>query len=176
MSGPIAVGKTAIAKQLVDAYRFNRIRSGGYLLLLAESRNGDKSRKGLQDLGDSLDRDTDYRWIVDDVAQPAIENGGGDGFWLLDSIRKHRQLYHFRDAFGSAVVHVHFTAAEEVLRSRYTTRLKSSQDYHGFTSYDDAVAHPNEVESRSLESAADLIIDVTGEAASTIAARIMEKI
>ena len=57
----------------------------------------------LQDLGDSLDVATDYRWLIDDFARPAIELNPDQGRWIVDAVRKTRQIQHFREAFGDAV-------------------------------------------------------------------------
>jgi adenylosuccinate synthase len=158
LSGPVAVGKTRFADELVNAYKFNKIRSGGFLAAQASARRIRADRTGLQELGDELDALTDYRWVVDSVAVPAIEGVPSQRRWLFDAVRKHRQVEHFRSEFGDAVFHVHLVAPEEVLRSRYERRLCAGSEYIGATSYDDAVKHPNEIESRSLGSIAQLTL------------------
>jgi adenylate kinase family enzyme len=60
LSGPIAVGKSALAKELIADHRFKRISSGAYLTEAAKINNLDQSRRGLQELGDSLDLESDY--------------------------------------------------------------------------------------------------------------------
>lgn len=171
LSGPVAVGKSAIAAELVSKHGFLRISSGGYLTALAAQRGEEISRASLQRLGDSLDEQTDYRWLIDEVAAKALADQQEQKRWLIDSVRKARQVEHFRERFVSSVVHVHLTASEAILRDRYARRLLGGGEYSGGTSYDEACAHPNERASRSLNSIADLCIDVSAMGPSEAAAR-----
>jgi ribose 1,5-bisphosphokinase PhnN len=76
-------------------------------------------------------------------------------------VRKERQVAHFRHRFASAIYHIHLTAPEDVLRSRYESRLAAGGEYAGGISYDVALSHPNEVASRDLINIADLVVDTT---------------
>lgn len=153
LSGPVAVGKTTLRQDLVAAHQFDYVRSSGYLKRLAEQRSLGGERTGLQDLGDELDRLTDFRWLLDEVAKPGFAAFSDRRRWLVDAVRKHRQVEHFRAAYGDAVLHVHLDASEAVLRQRYAER-------HDVTPYDDAIQHANEIASRSLIGIADLVIDM----------------
>jgi hypothetical protein len=102
VSGPLAVGKSTIATELVDLYEFFRIRSGAYLSNLADRLKLDGSRFGLQCLGDKLDSETDYRWLITDVAEPTILAYPEVKYWLLDCVRKERQVTHFRNRCQTA--------------------------------------------------------------------------
>src|SRR5437879_5325999 len=110
-SGPIAVGKSEIAKVLIGKHQFRSLGSGSYLREYASSKGLAASRAALQRLGDSFDEQTDYRWIVDDIAIPNITANPEQAFWLMDSVRKTRQVQHFKDAFGATVLHAHFIAS-----------------------------------------------------------------
>ena len=160
LSGPIAVGKSAVAAVLIERYSFSRISSGRYLAELAKLKGLSGNRGELQELGDTLDRESDYKWLIDDVAKPLIENGGISQNWLIDSVRKARQIEHFRVNYGTMVLHVHLSAEESILRKRYEGRLASSGKYEGVTPYSAAVVHPNELSARSLVTIADLQIDL----------------
>ena len=160
LSGPVAVGKTSVARALIEQFHFLDIRSGAYLRDLAAKRGKDTSRTTLQELGDSLDESTDFTWLVDEVAVAAIAKGPGQRLWLIDSVRKKRQVEHFRSRFGEAVLHVHLVAPEEILRARYDARLSAGGEYEGNVPYEVAVKHPNEISSRGLEKIADSIVDV----------------
>lgn len=162
LSGPVAVGKSTLATKLVGDHGFRTIRSGNHLRSVAAQLGSDTTRRDLQDLGDSLDLQTDYLWLIDDVASPQIEAAPDHAHWLLDSVRKERQVEHFRSRFPH-VVHVHLIAPEEVLRSRYEARLAAGGEYEGSTPYDVAVGHPNEVASRGLIGIADHVVDSMGE-------------
>jgi hypothetical protein len=49
-----------------------------------------------------LDEKTNFSWLIDDVAAPMINGDPGQRQWLLDSVRKARQLEHFRNRFANA--------------------------------------------------------------------------
>jgi len=173
LSGPIAVGKSAIARELVEVHSFQTIRSGAYLAELAARLGRQISRAALQQLGDTMDEQTDYRWLIDNVAVAAVEANPRHERWLLDSVRKRRQVDHFRARFPDSIFHVHLTAAEHVLRERYTRRLSAGAEYSGDTSYETAVAHPNELAAHSLIDIADVILDVSQPSPSELAATIL---
>jgi adenylate kinase family enzyme len=167
LSGAIGAGKTSVADVLKARYQFKKISSSGYLLSLIlpdELREGDQRRRQLQELGDRLDEETDFRWIVDPVARDAIEQSPEVRNWLIDAVRKRKQVEHFRSHFGPIVRHIHLTAPEKVLRARYTDRRGE---------YDKAIAHPNEVNARSLEAIADRVIDTSDSDSDSIALQIM---
>lgn len=159
LSGPVAVGKSTFGRELVDHHGFRTIRTGNYLQALAQESGSDSSRIGLQYLGDALDERTDFAWLVNDVAAPQIDSTRQHARWLLDSVRKARQIEHFRGRFSSDVLHVHLTAPEDVLRARYEARLAAGGEYTGGTPYTEAITSPNEAASRALIKIADLVID-----------------
>ena len=161
LSGPVAVGKSAIAWELIERHGFQIIRSGAYLaeLVAREGRQG--NRRVLQQFGDALDEQTDYRWLVDDVTTPALQANPHQVRWLLDSVRKKRQIEHFRMRFERSVFHVHLTAMEPILRDRYRHRLSEGAEYVGDTAYGAVIAHPNEICARGLIAIADFVLDVS---------------
>ena len=176
LSGPVAVGKSAVARELIAGHRFQSIRSGSYLAGLAVQQGHDRSRAALQKLGDELDKKTDYRWLIDEVTIAALQQNPSHVRWLLDSVRKKRQIEHFRTQFEDSVFHVHLTAPKSVLPERYTRRLSAGGEYSGNTSYDAAIAHPNETSARSLIDIADLVIDVSQTLSSEAAARVVTQL
>ncbi|WP_159447393.1 AAA family ATPase [Novilysobacter spongiicola] len=166
ISGPIHVGKTTLAKELQDSFGFEKISSSRYLatLLPADVANdNERSRKLMQEIGDRLDRQTDFRWLVDEVASRRIDASPETGSWLIDAVRKPRQVTHFRSQF-QCVRHVHLTAPEGVLRSRH----KDTPEH-----YTQAVLHPNEVSSRSLGAIADLTLDTTAHSPKDLALEVV---
>lgn len=168
LSGPVAVGKTTLRQALLSEHGFVYVRSSGYLRQLLEDRGKIETRTTLQNLGDELDRQTNYRWLLDDVATPALAASPAQRRWLVDAVRKHRQVEHFRAAYGASVLHVHLRADEAVLRLRYSQRGDA-------TSYDVAIQHENEVAARSLIDIADLVID-TGSGSAERAADQVAKV
>lgn len=171
LSGPVACGKSTLARALVHDQGFRLIRSGAYLETLARTRGGDTSRRALQILGDALDAQTGFAWLIDEVAAPIIDAAPAQVGWLLDCARKPEQVAHFRRRFGGRVVHVHLVASEDELRRRYNARLSIGAEYMGATPYDEAIAHPNEKISRTLGDIADATIDTSDGDAS---ARVLE--
>jgi len=158
LSGPVSVGKTTLRDLLIARHSFGSIRSSGYLRELATKQNTGSGRLDLQELGDGLDRQTDFRWVLDDVALPAMAASPQTKRWLFDAVRKKRQVEHFRERFGEAIFHLHLDAPEEVLRERYEQRLRDGgEPIQG--AYDLAVAHENELESRSLIDLADDVVE-----------------
>jgi hypothetical protein len=175
LSGPLSVGKSSVTSVLISKHGYTKVRSGSYIASVASIRGQPQTRSGLQEVGDSLDCETDYLWLLDQVAKPAILGAPSQRLWVVDAVRKNRQVAHFRNEFRQAIDHVHLYASEEVLRQRYELRQSSGDDYVGQTPYNVAVRHPNEVAARSLIEIADLAIDVgegsPEEAASLIVQR-----
>ena len=169
LSGPIAVGKTSVRQELIANHSFAYVRSSAYLKALADAQGHDSQRANLQDLGDQLDIETDYLWLLNEVALPAFEASSGQKRWLVDSVRKERQIEQFRKAYGRRVLHVHLNASEIVLRRRYELRLVTTSD---ITPYRIAIQHGNEIASRSLVRIADLIFDTSTLTPQEIAAAI----
>jgi adenylosuccinate synthase len=172
LSGAVTAGKSSLAAALIANHGFRKISTSGYLTELAAAQGLENRRDVLQALGDRLDEETDYSWPIS-VAQRQIQCGQHGGPWLLDAVRKDRQVFHFRAAF-SRVLHVHVTAPEEVLRARYLFRqgTKDSRDSQG--TYDELIKHPNEVSSRALEFSADLVFDSNSKSAAAMADAVVQ--
>lgn len=173
LSGPVAVGKSSVATELVRDYNFGRISTSPFLAAIAAEQGVEKNRTSLQEIGDALDDQSDYRWVVDDVAAVAIDSNPSIGSWLVDSVRKGRQVQHFRARYGVNVLHVHLNATEALLRERYQFRLSTIGDSINNTPYSIAIQHPNEVSARKLIESADVVIDVADLATAEIAAEIL---
>lgn len=172
LSGPIAVGKSSAAAELVQRFAYLRLRTGSFLQCLAQAQGRRISREDLQEVGDRLDLQTDYRWVIDDIAVPAMTQKPTATHWLLDAVRKERQVEHFRGHFR-VVFHAHLVAPEAVLKSRYENRRATLPDPELEPLYEEAIQHPSEVASRELARIADLLVDLTTnsphEAAAAIA-------
>ena len=166
LSGAFKVGKSAVATELIEAFGFRKVSSSDYLRTLtpdiAQLDSG-QARLVLQEKGDQLDIETDYSWLIDPVTTSAIAEAPGVSNWLIDAVRKQRQVEHFRGRFGAAVAHFHLLAPEIVLKARC-----------GLTpdAYTRAVNHPNEVNSRALGDVADQSLDTSLHTPQQIAAQI----
>lgn len=169
LSGPMASGKTSVSAALQELHGFVPISSGSYLRAQLAARDEPLGRHNLQELGDSLDRATDFSWLIDAVAIPALEARPDVDNWLLDAVRKPKQVELFRLHFGNAVRHVHIIAPESVLEQRYAARgLSHLEDYRA------SVLHPNEQSARSLAGFADKILDTEEYTPLEIADQIMD--
>jgi len=175
LSGPLAAGKSSVATALIANLQFARVRSGTYLASYAASRHMPIDRTGLHNVGDMLDLETDYRWLIENVAHPAISSDPAHTKWLIDAVRKRRQVEHFRSTFPR-VTHAHLFASDDVLKQRYESRSRQGADYTADVSYEDAVKHPNEVAARSLRIIADIAIDLGQVSAEDAALLIVQSL
>ncbi len=176
LSGPIAVGKTTLRQALMKAHGFEYVQSSAYLIELADSRGASTARSNLQELGDELDQATDYKWVLNEVAAPAMAAHPEHRRWLVDAVRKRRQVEHFRGEFGRVALHVHLIAPEDVLQRRYESRAVALDTAGGATPYKLAIEHPNEVAARALISMADLVIDTEMTEPRAAAAQILASV
>jgi len=168
-SGPMACGKTSISEVLQARYGFFPVSSGAYLRAELTARYQMLDRHNLQELGDALDKETDFSWLIESVAIPAITARPDVENWLVDAVRKPRQVELFRNRFTDAVKHVHVVVSEAVLKQRYASR-----NPHHLPQYETDVSHPNEQCARSLASLADQILDTEGLTPSDIADQIIQ--
>lgn len=165
----MASGKTSVSAALQELYGFVPISSGSFLRAQLTARDSPVDRHNLQELGDSLDKATDFSWLIESVAIPALEAQPDVDYWLLDAVRKPRQVELFRLRFGNAVRHVHITAPESVLEQRYAARgLDHLREYQA------SVLHPNEQCARSLAGFADKVLDTELLSPLEIAHQIMD--
>jgi adenylosuccinate synthase len=169
LSGPLAVGKTTLRDALINDHHFDYAKSGKYLTYRASQLGIPISRTSLQDLGDKLDVDTDYQWLINDVVIPAMQGNSICERWIVDAVRKERQVKHFRDSFKTTaeVLHLHLTAPEAVLKTRYESRKADT------VSYAVACSHENEKASRALIQIADMICDTSVSSAKHIADEVL---
>ena len=175
LSGPVSVGKTTLRDLLISDQGFGSIRSSAHLREVAAKQDGGYGRLDLQELGDALDVQTDYRWVVDSVSRPAMAAEPAKRRWLFDAVRKRRQVDHFRAAFGAAVFHLHLNAPEDVLRARYERRLmEHGEPVEG--AYDRAVAHDNEQQSRGLIQFADATVETYPASSEEVLSRALAAI
>jgi adenylosuccinate synthase len=103
------------------------------------------------------------------AARPAINARSDVDNWLLDALRKSRQVELFKLHFAGAVMHVHLDASESVLQQRYAER-----GLNHLAEYQANVRHPNELNARSLGSIADKVFDTGTFTALEIACQIIE--
>lgn len=114
ISGPVAVGKSALANEFISRFGAHRI-STRTLLIDAGAKD---DRADLIDTGKRLDIQTDGAWLRDGV-QKQLQQHPGKDIVLVDSVRTPRQIEHMRDAYGEKFIHVHLSAPYDVVKERY---------------------------------------------------------
>lgn len=117
ISGPVAVGKSALANEFISRFGAHRI-STRTLLIDAGAKD---DRADLIDTGKRLDIQTDGAWLRDGV-QKQLQQHPGKDIVLVDSVRTPRQIEHMRDAYGEKFIHVHLSAPYDVVKERYESR------------------------------------------------------
>lgn len=168
LSGAMRAGKTSVARALQENHGFSGVSSSGYLRACDRRSSALDVRSRLQEIGDQLDIETDFAWVVDSVAMPAIAASPSVENWFFDAVRKPRQIEHFRAQFGQIVRHIHLSAPEDVLQKRYAAGAAL-----GDAAYVTAITHPNEIAARSLCAMADEIFDTSTVTTIEIATRII---
>lgn len=157
LSGEIAAGKTAVATELETQFRYRRIRSGDYLARVARSRGLLIDRRGLQELGDLLDQETQGSWIAEVARNQICETLDAD-HWVLDSVRRDFQVHRFREVLGADVIHVHLMAADNILNSRFHSRAKGDDRDSG-ADYAQVKTSETEQHTKGLGGIADISVN-----------------
>lgn len=165
ISGPLAVGKTSVREYLTARHGYIAIQSSSYLKELAAINEVVLERASLQMLGDCLDIESQFSWVVSRVALPQIQAAPEQKLWVFDSVRKPEQVVLFRNQFGESVRHVHFTCSEPILKQRYHSRSRADDA----VPYEDAINHPNERSSRNLDQIADRVVNLEEHSAEEAA-------
>jgi adenylosuccinate synthase len=155
VSGPVAGGKSQLAKAL--AKRFSGERFSTRALLMPDlPKREEATRSTLQRVGAELDEKTDGRWVADRLSRPIYESGAE--LTIIDSARTAGQIEGLRRAFGREVKHVHITASEQTRAKRYEER-RSRAEIVESANYEEVAADPTEAKIGDLASMADVVID-----------------
>src|SRR5690606_25445699 len=104
LSGPIASGKSTLARAFVDR-GFVPFRTSCYiadeLAIVHQKPNATRAEK--QEYGDYLDRETQFGWVC--AAIEGIEHNV-----VIDSVRRIEQVERLRECGRYRVVHIHLEA------------------------------------------------------------------
>ena len=130
-------------------------------LIIQERPKTRDNRIALQRAGQSLDRDTQGAWIGRALARKIEEiqsvAGVSSGLFVMDAVRIREQLDSVRDAFGSSVVHhIHLTASDSTLRTRYRKR-RSATD--AGVPWEKAASNLTERRVERLQALADTVVN-----------------
>lgn len=146
LSGPIASGKTTLARLLADRFGFCFVSTRG---LLRAPVGG--HRWFLQAAGAAMDKSTGGRWVADGLGQ-LRRQCSTDVSFVVDSVRTPDQIWWIREFWGESVKHVHLIADGNVLTNRYSSRVE------GYA-YWDVIGNPVEQGVNVLAGPAGLVVD-----------------
>ena len=168
VSGPVAGGKSVLARSLAD--RFDGVRlSTRELLMTRLGPNEPPTRQALQRLGAELDTETGGRWIVDRLSRRIFD--APQRLVVIDSARIAGQVEGLRQAFGREVRHVHVTASRETCAARYEERHARAEVQEAL-SYDDVLADPTEAKIEDLAPMADIAVDTDRDGPDDVVVRV----
>jgi adenylosuccinate synthase len=156
LSGPIGAGKTALADRLVERYGARVIKTRDLIRTLLPHIKED--RAALQRAGERLDRVDGGSWVKNALVRYIEDNVGGpsaSGFFVVDSVRVPGQVRAVREAYGTAVHHIHLDASDTVLADRYAKRGTKTKE---FQRYEDVRRSRTERDVRKLTDLADTVV------------------
>ncbi len=155
VSGPVAGGKSTLAKMLAE--RFDGLRLSTRELLMPSLQPGQPpSRASLQKIGADLDQADGGQWVADRFSRTIFSDRRD--LFVIDSARIAGQLDGLRRAFGDEVRHVHVTASPDTCAERYEER-RSRAEVEEAASYADVIADPTEAQVNTLGPMADVVVD-----------------
>lgn len=168
VSGPVAGGKSMLARALAD--RFNGLRlSTRELLMPRLGTNEQPTRGALQRIGAELDAETGGRWVVDRLSRRIFD--AQQRLIVVDAARIAGQVEGLRQAFGREVRHVHVTASRSTCADRYEQRRQRAE-VHEAASYDEVVADETEGRVDELAPMADIAVDTDRDGPDDVVIRV----
>jgi adenylosuccinate synthase len=168
VSGPVAGGKSSLARALAE--RFSWVRFSTRELLMPRLAPGEApTRKALQRIGAELDAETGGSWVADRLSRRIYESG--KQLVVIDSARIAGQIDGVREAFGRDVRHVHVTASRETCAERYELR-RSRADVQEAATYEEVMSDPTEAQVDTLGPMADVAVDTDRDGAEDVVVRV----
>ena len=155
VSGPVAGGKSSLARSLAEKHAGVRFSTRN-LLMTRLAGDEEPTRAALQRIGAQLDDDTNGQWIADGLSTAVYQ--APQHLIVIDAARTADQVAALRRAFGGQVRHVHVTASLGTCAKRYQER-SSSSELAEMDTYAAVAADPTESAIESLAPMADISID-----------------
>ena len=156
LSGPVASGKSILARRLSDRFNMKLLRTSDLLraVMTEQERPG---RFALQNKGEELDRLSQGRWVLDGLSR-VLGRESTEKSVIVDSVKIREQIDAIRDSYGSLVTHIHLTAPVDVLTARFNSRQAFSP-HDELISYQGVRSNETEGQVDALGDIADVVID-----------------
>lgn len=157
LSGSVCSGKTTLAESLREHFGFETLKTKELMRELARKQLGKElelDRRRMQRFGERLDVTTGGKWVVNGLAKLLRSSSQRV---VVDSVRILDQIRAIRRSYGFAVVHIHLTAPEGILRERYGAR--KAPGFRELSTYSAVQRNPTESGVKSLAAPADIVID-----------------
>jgi adenylosuccinate synthase len=170
VSGPVAGGKSALARGL--AGRFEALRLSTRSVLMSRlAPNEPATRETLQRVGAEWDDETGGSWVADRLGREIWRaRERGHELIIVDAARIAGQIDGLRAAFGREVRHVHVTASRETCAARYAER--QSEEFEEAADYAKVLKDPTERAVDDLAPIADIVIDTDRDAEDDVLVRV----
>lgn len=151
ISGPLAAGKTTLAKHLQGS-GFAYVRYSAILAEMLEEKGEPVTRETLQRIGERINRKPGQRWLNRRLVSTLPE--GTDV--VIDGLRFPDDHAFLVETFGPMFSHVHLSTPRDLRRQRYIDRGGSGKEF------DVAETHPVEQSTEYLAKLADECINNVG--------------
>jgi adenylosuccinate synthase len=169
LSGPICAGKSTVVENLRERYGARIVKTRD--LIKQQLPKVKDERGALQRAGERLDKSDGGAWVKNALArfvESANEGSTPRGIFVVDSVRIRGQVEAIREAFGTAVHHIHLTASEDVLKERYSKRGSKTQE---FPDYETVKKSSTERSIEALSGLADIVVATDRCSSSAVVVR-----
>lgn len=173
-SGPVAGGKSTLAKALAARFEGRRLSTRDLLVELLEPGET-PTRARLQAIGDSRDIETDCTWVADGFSKQVFAALQEVDVVIIDSVRRVEQVEAIRRAFGRDVKHVHITASPEECSARYEERQRNSESTET-QSYHQVRESSTEAQIETLAPVADIVVDTERSGTEDVIVRVASRL
>ncbi len=166
LSGPTGVGKTTLAYELVNRIGALHVSTSSLISFLRPALS--PGRASLQQAGNNLDNETNFRWIADEVSKFMREFPGRT--LVVDAVRKPAQVHALRAQTSWNLTHVHLDAGYDHLVRRHSLR---SRDIDIGQSYDVLMKDLSESYQLELAGISDIKLDAEKASPLQLAAKVV---
>ncbi|MCW3094143.1 MAG: hypothetical protein JWP81_5212 [Ferruginibacter sp.] len=156
ISGGICSGKTYTANLISKKTDFPVASFGGYLKHYSTNNNLPIDRKSLQDMGEKFVQTSPQQFLKDVINYYA---GNSDSV-IIEGVR-HISIFELINVLADKKIAIYVEADLQTRYNRYCNRSKDSDNFKTFEQFMLQDRHPVELETQSLKSKCNIIIDST---------------